>query len=156
MNERKNHLDNSRAMLRDVYRFIFNAYQEYGAPRDYGIGTPLNMVEMQTLAMIYREPGVCVTDVAKRWGRTLGAASRNVDRLCKKGYVEKRKLPDNDKTVHIYPTELGKKLGEFHEEYESKKIDIMLEMLLSRHTEEELYAFHSVIVSALKMFDEES
>ena len=58
-------------------------------PRDYGTGKILNMVEVHTLAMIASTPGITPTQIAQNWNRTLSAASRNIDRLQRKGYVRK-------------------------------------------------------------------
>ena len=80
-------------LMDDVYRFVMCSMDDYNAVHDYGTGKVLNMVEMHTLSMIADDPGLRVTDVAKMWNRTLGAASKNVNKLCVKGYVEKKKLP---------------------------------------------------------------
>ena len=105
-------------MMEDVYRFVMYASDDYNTPHDYGTGSILNRVEMHTLAMIAAAPGICITDVARMWNRTLGAASKNVNRLCSKGYVEKRKLPGNDKTIHLHPTPEGEKLAKLHRQFD--------------------------------------
>ena len=141
------------AMMEDVYRFVMLASDAYAAPRDYGTGKVLNMVEMHTLAMIAEDPGICVTDVAKLWNRTLGAASKNVQRLCDKGYVEKRKLPGNDKTIHLYPTELGLELARRHKAYDLENIEKTVADLLKHHTEEELLSAYRVLLTAIHMYE---
>lgn len=137
-------------LMDDVYRFVMCSMDDYNAVHDYGTGKVLNMVEMHTLSMIADDPGLRVTDVAKMWNRTLGAASKNVNKLCVKGYVEKKKLPGNDKTVHLYPTEEGKKLAALHREYDRQHIADSLQYLLSKHTEEELRTYHRVLRSGIE------
>lgn len=144
------------AMMEDVYRFVMFANDEYSAPKDYGTGKMLNMVEMHTLAMIADTPGICVTDVAKMWNRTLGAASKNVNRLCSKGYVEKKKLPGNDKTVHLFPTEEGRQLAALHKKYDQAQVMATVNTLLNRHTEEELECFYRVLLTCVGIYEKHS
>lgn len=142
------------AMMDDVYRFVMVASDNYSTPRDYGTGKVLNMVEMHTLSMIADQPGVCVTDVAKMWNRTLGAASKNVNRLCDKGYVEKKKYPGNDKTIHLHPTELGENIARLHKQYDRENIAKILKYLTEVHTEEELMSFYRVLLTCTKLYEE--
>lgn len=134
------------------YHFILVAGDDVGAKHDYGTGKELNTVEMHTLAMIADDPGLCITDVAKQWNRTLGAASKNVNKLAAKGYVEKRKLPGNDKTIHLYPTDKGKHLAELHRQYDREHQTKALEYLLKHHTPEELETFYSVLKTMLDVY----
>lgn len=69
----------------DMYRFVITIMEHMKKPHDYGTGEILNMVEMHTISMIAETPGLCVSDIAQKWNRTLSAASRNVDRLYNKG-----------------------------------------------------------------------
>lgn len=137
-------------VMEDVYRFVMCSMDNYSAVHDYGTGEILNMVEIHTLSMIANNPGLRVTDVAKMWNRTLGAASKNVNKLCGKGYVEKKKLPGNDKAVHLYPTEAGRQLAALHREYDRKHIADLLQYLFARHSEEELLTYHRVLCSSIE------
>lgn len=138
------------------YHFILVAGDDMGAKHDYGAEKELNTVEMHTLAMIADDPGLCITDVAKLWNRTLGAASKNVNKLASKGYVEKRKLPGNDKTIHLYPTDKGKHLAELHRQYDRKHQLKALEYLLKHHTPEELETFYRVLETMLDVYTDDS
>ena len=86
----------------DLYQFVMVMMDHMKQPRDYGTGKILNMVEIHTLSMISESPGICISDVAKRWNRTLSAASRNIDRLAAKGYVEKKKTDGKDRFATFY------------------------------------------------------
>lgn len=140
------------AMMEDVYRFVMYSMDEYDQVHDYGTGDRLNMVEMHTLNMIDQQPGLCVKDVARLWNRTLGAASRNVNKLLEKGLVTKEKLPGNGKNIHIYPTEAGKKLAQLHRQYDRDQIAQIMNCMLVQHTEAELQAFWSVIRSGIEIY----
>ena len=110
-------------LMDDVYRFVMCSMDNYNTVHDYGTGEMLNMVEIHTLSMIAEQPGLRVTDIAKLWNRTLGAASKNVSKLCAKGLVEKKKLPGNDKTIHLYPTDKGLEIAALHHRYDRRQIE---------------------------------
>ena len=88
-----------REWMEELYTFVGIAMETLKRPHDYGTGELVSMVEMHTLDRIAEAPGMRVSDIARLWSRTLGAASRNVDRLQGKGLVDKVKLPDNQKNV---------------------------------------------------------
>ncbi len=124
-------------------------------PRDYGTGKILNMVEVHTLAMIASTPGITPTQIAQNWNRTLSAASRNIDRLQRKGYVRKEFHPGNRKTIHLYPTEPGEKLARLHAEYDAATSRSVAAALLERHSMEELRTFSTVLESFTQIVKEE-
>lgn len=141
-------------MMENVFQFTLYASDEYSAPTDYGTGKELDMVQVHTLSMIADNPGICVSEVAKMWNRTRGAASKNVQRLCDKGYVEKRKLEGDDKTVHLYPTESGMVLHELHKQYDLKHALATVEHLRTYHSEEDLLTFYKVLLTYIKLYEE--
>ncbi len=142
------------SMMDMVYQFVLYNMDDYSQPRDYGTGDVLNMVEIHTLALIAETPGLCVSDVAKMWHRTLSAASRNVNRLHQKGLITKKKIPGNDKNVHLYPTEKGAELARLHNDYDRKQIAKTMKYLLLRHTDEELRHFNEVIKTCVERFED--
>lgn len=143
----KEDLDRVAAGLVSFYQLIADSMSYMKKPRDYGTGEPLNMVEMHTLLLIVDCPGICITDVSKRWGNTLGAASRNVNRLWNKGYVRKEKLPGNDKNIHLFATDKGRVFAEMHKEYDKEEVRRQAAHILSCHSPEEFATFLSVLDS---------
>lgn len=137
-----------------IYQFILTGSDNMGRPLDYGTGKILNMVEMHTLSMISESPGICISEIARLWNRTLGAASRNVDKLQNKGYIEKKKIKGNNKTIRLYPTEKGQKLAELHKQFDDKKIRSLTEEVLKLHTPEEIKAFFSVLKQLTELIKE--
>lgn len=140
--------------MEEVYTFVGVAMEGLKRPRDYGSGELLSMVEMHTLEKIAETPGLRVSDIARLWNRTLGAASRNVDRLQSKGCVEKVKLPDNLKNVRVYPTERGKELARLHRDYDRRELDTLARTMLEKHSPEELSAFFRVLHSLRETFEQ--
>lgn len=129
----------------DIYRFTMLVMDEMRQPRDYGDGQVLNMVEIHTIAMIAEEPGLCISEVAKKWNRTLGAASRNINRLVDKGYVIKRKEEGDDKTIHLYLTARGQKLAEQHHNLDLQVTNEFSKIIAEKHEWSELVTFHDVL-----------
>ncbi len=129
----------------DIYRFVMQVMDYMKQPRDYGNGELLNMVEIHTIVMIARSPGICISDIAKQWNRTLGAASRNVDRLQAKGYVEKKKTENNGKTIHLYVTEQGRCLAEQHHRNDLEIARELFNQISEKHSLQEIEVFHAVL-----------
>lgn len=124
-------------------------------PRDYGTGKILNIVEIHTLAMIVQTPGITPTEIAQNWNRTLSAASRNIDRLQRKGYIRKQFHPGNRKTIHLYPTAEGEKLARLHAQYDATTSRQVAAALLERHSIEEIRTFSAVLESFTQIVQEE-
>ena len=103
------------------------------------------MVEMHTLALIAERPGISVGEVAKQWNRAKSAASRNVDRLETKGYIEKKKLGGNAKTIHLFVTPLGQELADKHRELDARELKLFAQYIKQHCTKEDLQRFHQVM-----------
>lgn len=131
----------------DIYRFVMLVMDHMKRPRDYGTGEVLNMVEIHTISMIAKEPGICVSNIARQWNRTLGAASRNVDRLQAKGYVEKRKTGDDGKTVHLYVTERGRRLAEQHHTYDLEIACKFYNLISSKYSTQDIESFRAILAT---------
>lgn len=140
--------------MEEVYTFTGVAMEALRKPHDYGTGELLSMVEMHTLERIAETPGMRVSDVARLWNRTLGAASRNVDRLQSKGLVDKVKLPDNQKNVRVYPTEKGRELCRLHRAYDRRELDELARTMLEKYSVGELETFYRVLRSLREVFEE--
>lgn len=143
-----------REWMEEVYTFAGIAMETLRKPHDYGTGEPMSMVEMHTLDKIAETPGMRVSDIARLWSRTLGAASRNVDRLQGKGLVDKVKLPDNQKNVRVYPTEKGQELSRLHRAYDRQELDALAGTILEMYSVEELEIFYRVLRSLREIFEQ--
>lgn len=148
-------LEETISRAESLYTFVMVATDNMHRQRDFD-GTILSMVEIHTLSMIVRFPGISVSEVADKWNRTVGAVSRNVDKLCRRGYVEKKKLPDNQKTIHLYATDQGVKLAQRHQEHDRAEIAGMMEQKLQAHSETDLNTFWSVLDTLRRIIQEDS
>ena len=132
-------------LSKDLYQFVLEIMDYMKKPHDYGTGIILNMVEMHTLAMIADTPGMTVGEVAKRWNRTMSAASRNVERLCSKGYVEKRKEEGNAKNIHLYTTDIGRELAEKHSALDHREIERFAGFIDQKYSIDDLEKFRCMM-----------
>lgn len=135
-----------------IHQFVLLYYNYMYSVRDYGNGAPIRMVEVHTLTMIERNPGVTVSELAKMWRRTKGTVSLNVTALEKAGYIYREKTPDNAKVVHLYATPSGKELSALHKAYDNLEIVRLQASLLKYCTRDELNAFYKVIHAYLEVF----
>lgn len=135
-----------------LYDFVVLFYEQISTPHDYGTGELVSMVEAHTLGMIDDRPGITVSEVAKRRGRTLGAASQIISKLVKKGLVYKEKEKGNAKTVHLYVTEKGEEFSTTHRLYDLEEMNRSLQSMLETCTLEEMAAFMKVALNYRKYF----
>lgn len=110
--------------------------------KNYGTDVMLYRGEVHTIEAIGNHSGIGVSDLAKYQGVTKGAVSQMVDKLNKKGLINKAVSSDN--TVSLTLTEKGKSVYIGHKKYHEEYIK-MLDNLLSDIPEEAvnkfLYAF---------------
>ncbi len=127
-------------VLRD---FIIYASEILSTPKEYADNV-VNRAEMQTMQLLAASPGIKISDLALRRGRTLSAASRIVDILVGKGYVEKRKMPDNKKNICIFLTSKGEDIVAHYTECDKEKLEREAELLLEKYTVQQLDLFFDI------------
>ncbi len=135
-----------------LYRLVMWLSDYMSKANDYGTGQLMNMVEIHTLTAIEENPGITVTEISKTWNKTKGAVSQTVTKLASKGFVSKVKLPENAKTVLLFPTESGKTLSKAHKTSDAIDLTKGMEYLLKKHTMEEIDVFYRVANTYLEMF----
>lgn len=135
-----------------LYRFVM-CYSDYiNEARDYGTGQLINMVEIHTLTMIESQPGITVSDLAKRWGRTKSAVSQNIKKLEAKGLVYKIRDEENAKILHLYSTEEGIRLSTAHKLFDIMDIMQTQNDLLRTCSVEEIDTFYKVLNEYYNLF----
>jgi len=68
-------------------------------PKDFGSGDLLHCSEIHTIMAIGKNTGINVTNLSRLLGISRSAISQMMNRLQKKGLVEKLRDPDNDKEI---------------------------------------------------------
>ena len=144
-------LDNADILYDLVMTGADNIHREHNLG-----GVSMNMVMAHTLTAIAKNPGIRVSDVAQMWGHTLGAASRNVERLVGRGFITKEKRPGNKKEVCLYPTISGRRIAAAHEKQDEESIRAIAEKVFKNHSFEEIKTFFSVMDTVRIIFREEN
>lgn len=104
--------------MMDGFNQMHDGMAEYGRlPRVYG-GFLLYEREVHLLRSIGNTPGISVTKIAKEFRYTTSACSQVVKKMCEKGFVEKKKNSENSKEINLYLTKQGKKVYQFHDEFD--------------------------------------
>ena len=129
----------------NLYRFVMQ-YDDYiYSSRTYGGDEPLTMIDAHTLSYIDDNPGVTPSELIKFWDKTKGAISQILSRLELMGLIEKKKEDGNQKTIHLYVTETGRKMSLAHKEYDIQDIAKTLSQLTQKCSMEEISTFYKVI-----------
>ncbi|MDP4146915.1 MAG: MarR family transcriptional regulator [Bacillota bacterium] len=93
----------------------YNAWEK--KPRYYGTRDLLYRSEVHTIDAIGKNNKINVTELAQYLGITKGAISQMVDKLIKKGMVNKKMVSDTENEVSLELTEKGALAYRGHEEY---------------------------------------
>ena len=97
------------------------------------------MLEVHTITWIEQNPGVTVTEIAKRFNRTTSSISQLVSRLEKKELLSKSWQPDGNKTKRqLHVTKKGRMLSQAHIRYDEGRIAQMVDILLTHFTMDEI------------------
>ncbi|TCL59725.1 MarR family transcriptional regulator [Hydrogenispora ethanolica] len=116
--------------LTQQFSRIMNKYST-GEKRahDYGIGNRLFRSEVHTIAAIGDHQNINVTELALLLGITKGAVSQVIDKLVKKGFVNKTFAAPGTNEVALTLTEQGLTIHQKHQEYHAKMYSEIAQLL---------------------------
>lgn len=144
---------NTRAEKLYDFVYYFNKYMQEA--KDYGTGRLISMPEVHILTAIEHEPGITISQLAKKRNRTRSAISQTVKSLEKAGYIYKTKRENNNKDLLLFATDQGKALSRAHKLYDITDISKTTDALLKNCSVEELDTFYRVLEVYLNLFIEE-
>ena len=102
----------------------------------------LSVTEIHVIEAISIDKERTMSEVAYDLSITVGTLTTAINKLIKKGYVDRRRIEEDRRVVLITLTEKGKEVYKFHEEFHNDMIKYTID---SFSIEEE-----TVLVSALK------
>lgn len=138
-------------LLEKLMRLI-NIYQEHEAiPRNYGTDEVYYSLEIHTIHIIGKNPGINVTEIASWHGISKSAVSKVIKKLERKEAVFRYKAPDNNKEVLFELTEKGKEAYIGHIEHHKRQEELIFNKL-DELPDEKLHNFEEV----LSVFEEYS
>lgn len=111
-----------RGLFQEILAEMDRAYDlmfEYDSmPHRYGDDT-LYQMEAHTIQEIGRRPGITVTDLAARMGKTPSACSQQVRKLRDKGWVSQTRNTANNREYNLKLTGHGWAIFRSHEEFDN-------------------------------------
>jgi len=107
----------------DLMNIIYDVYDKISLyekhPRKYGTDDLLSMIEAHTIEMIGKNEEITASVIAEKMYKTKGAVSQLIDKLVKKGLVEKKEHLNDSRKFILELTENGK-IVFFHHEQKDK------------------------------------
>jgi len=114
-------------ILQKLEQIITKMESMHTPPLSFGTGMLMHTKEIHTVQVIGRHSGINVTRLAEHTGVTKGAVSQTINKLVKKGLVQKTHAPGNDKEVVLELTDLGWTSFYNHEKFHMDTLDIARE-----------------------------
>lgn len=137
-----------------LYKFVILYHSYIYASHNYGMGFDFTMMEIHTITFIEDNPGVTVTELAKIWSKTKSAVSQTVKKLVDSGYVERQNEGNDNKTVHLYVTETGKRASIVHKAYDVADINQTMSYLTEKCGAEDFNAFFRVLQNYIELLEQ--
>lgn len=132
------------SLLEKLMRLI-NIYKQHETmPRNYGTDEVYYSLEIHTIHIIGKNPGVNVTEIASWHGISKSAVSKVIKKLERKESVFRYKAPDNNKEVLFELTEKGKKAYMGHIEHHRRQEKLIFNKL-DELPDEKLQNFEEVL-----------
>ena len=83
----------------------------------------LSITEIHTIEAIGKEGNRTMGEIANELRITVGTLTTAINRLIKKGYVERKRIEEDRRVVVVYLTESGKKVFDEHTLFHKEMID---------------------------------
>lgn len=99
-------------------------------------GEKIYKSEIHLLVRIHENPNQNMSEIARSTNVTRGMISQLANKLEKKGLVEKRKSPSNERDVLLHITEEGKQMVERHSNYHEELNSHFIDYFNSLNTEQ--------------------
>ena len=130
----------------DLLHQVSSMYSGTKKPHDYGTGETYTSTEMHLVKCISDHPGITVTELAYDYAKTKGAISQILKKLIEKDIIlQKRPADAGDKRILLYLTERGEALNRAHLTYDETHAGETMNLVRSRHTDEEIDTAFEVI-----------
>ena len=114
-------------ILQKLEKVIVTVESMHTPSFNFGTGVLMHTKEIHTVQAIGRHPGINVTKLAEYAGVTKGAVSQTINKLVRKGLVQKTHASGNEKEVILELTDLGWVGFQNHEKFHMDTLDIARE-----------------------------
>lgn len=100
-----------------------------------GYFSNLSVREMHTIEAIGSKSKRMMSEVAQDLGITVGTLTTSINRLIKKGYVERSRIEEDRRVVLVELTKKGKVANRLHERFHNEMVKEMMNGLLDDEKE---------------------
>lgn len=128
-----------------LYDFVLSYSNYMNIPKDYDVGKPFSMVEIHVLTDILDNPGITVTELAKKWKKTNSAISQTVKKLLNSEYIRRVNNKENRKYFFLYVTDLGYEIAMKHKKFDIVEIIKTNKSLAKKFSAEEIILFNEIL-----------
>ncbi|MDO4925382.1 MAG: MarR family transcriptional regulator [Turicibacter sp.] len=111
--------------------------------------TDLSITEIHTIEAIGTEGNRTMGEIAHDLRITVGTLTTAINRLIKKGYVERKRIEEDRRVVLVSLTESGKAVFLTHSEFHKEMIDEILESFQG----EDLEVLNKILRKAIRFFE---
>ena len=111
-------------LLEMLIQFVDNVNESHVGGVYFGTEHPLYPAEIHTVVAIGANEGIGLTQLAEKLGISKATLSERVRKLVAKGFVKKKKNPDDRKAVLLVLTADGKKAERHHEKLHATMFDM--------------------------------
>ncbi|NDI77204.1 MULTISPECIES: MarR family transcriptional regulator [Psychrilyobacter] len=114
--------------------YFSHVFQKYEAiPKIYNTETKLYMKEVHTLEKVFDNEGITTSEIATIEKVTQSAVSQKINKLETKGFIEKKRNPDEYKKINLFTTETGKSVCKDHKKHDKS---IYMSLIQQLHLDE--------------------
>lgn len=123
---------------------------------DYGTGERYHAREIHMLSYIADHPGISPSEIAHNWNQSRGATSQMLRKLTDRGLIQAVQDKSDRRSSFLYVTEKGKDLDQKHKKYDSDNIEVYLDLLRAKYSDDEIQFAYQVLSSWVDFFLEQS
>ncbi len=130
-------------LLVQLFRDILDIEEKWLQNSEF---SDLSVTEIHVIEAISLDKERTMSEVAYDLSITVGTLTTAINKLVKKGYVDRRRIEEDRRVVFVMLTDKGKEVFKYHEEFHNDMVKCTID---SFSKEEEI-----VLVSALKRVSE--
>lgn len=119
----------------------------------YNIEPKIYLAEIHTVVAVGAHENINITDLAKLQGTSKSAVSQVIQKLVKKGFIEKKVSPETDNEVILLLTQKGKRVATMHEKQHAL-LRAKLAAIFEKYPAEAMDILSSLAVDVQKMWGE--
>ena len=145
---------NRQEKFYDLMNIVYDVFDKIAlyekSPRSYGTDDLLHMIEAHTIEIIGKNKDITVSVIAGKMYKSKSAVSQVVERLVKKGLVEKKEHPSDSRKSILELTEKGQIIFYHHDEKDRIAFDRYLTRL-DEYSDEDFETSKEILCKIFKL-----